>query len=78
MPLITIEPRSGGDVLQNVATGKCDAELGVIAALLRAYGGPAVIRWGHEAENRIYPWVEKLPKNTSRLTGTLLITSGAI
>ena len=35
MPLITIEPRSGGDVLQNVATGKCDAELAEIAAELR-------------------------------------------
>ena len=53
MPLITIEPSSSGDVLQNVSTGKCDAELGVIAAQLRAYGGPAIIRWGHEAENRI-------------------------
>jgi len=61
MPLITIEPRSGGDVLRNVATGKCDAELGVIVAQLRAYGGAAIIRWGHEAENRIYPWGAKAP-----------------
>ena len=62
MPLITIEPRDSGDVLQNVATGKCDAELGVIAAHLRAYGNPAIIRWGHEAENRIYPWGGKTPE----------------
>jgi beta-mannanase len=37
-------------------------ELGVIAAHLRAYGGPAIIRWGHEAENRIYPWGGKSPE----------------
>jgi len=61
MPLITIEPRSGGDILQNVATGKCDAELAEIAAELRAYGGPAIVRWGHEAENRRYPWGGKNP-----------------
>jgi endoglucanase len=61
MPLITIEPRYSGDVLQKVASGKCDAELGTIAAHLRAYGGPAIIRWGHEAENRMYPWGGKSP-----------------
>jgi beta-mannanase len=60
-PLVTIEPRCSGDVLQNVATGKCDTELGLIAAHLRAYGGPAIIRWGHEAENRLYPWGGKSP-----------------
>jgi hypothetical protein len=61
MPLVTIEPRSGGHVLQKVATGKCDTELGVIAAHLRAYGGPAIIRWGQEAENRLYPWGGRAP-----------------
>src|SRR6516165_9208570 len=34
LPLITIEPRSGGDVLQKVSTGNCDTELGIIAATL--------------------------------------------
>jgi len=62
LPLITIEPRSGGDVLQKVSTGNCDTELGIIAAHLRAYGGPAIIRWGHEAENRLYPWGGKAPR----------------
>jgi beta-mannanase len=62
MPLITIEPRYSGDVLLKVATGKCDAELEIIVAHLRAYGGPAIIRWGHEAENTIYPWGGKSPE----------------
>jgi beta-mannanase len=66
MPLITIEPQSGGDVLQNVSTGKCDGELDVIASHLRAYGAPAIIRWGHEAENRIYPWGGKSPEKYIR------------
>jgi endoglucanase len=48
--------------LQRVATGNCDADLGIIAAQLRAYGGPAIIRWGHEAENRMYPWGGKSPE----------------
>ena len=66
MPLITIEAQCGGDVLQNVATGKCNGELDVIAAQLRAYGGPAIIRWGHEAENRRYPWGGKSPEKYIR------------
>jgi glycosyl hydrolase family 26 len=62
MPLITIEPHDSGDVLYKVATGKCDAELGIITAHLRAYGGPVIVRWGHEAENSIYPWGGKNPE----------------
>ena len=59
-PIISIEPFSG-DPLDEIVTGKRDKELANIASQLARYGGPAIIRWGHEAENSTYPWGGKPP-----------------
>ena len=63
IPLITIEPFVGGDVLTNVASGNTDEQLGVIASDLKRYGGPAIIRWGQECENSAHPWGNQPPAN---------------
>jgi beta-mannanase len=60
IPIITIEP-FGSDPLNNVITGKSDRQLDIIASQLRHYRGPAIIRWGHECENSLYPWGAKAP-----------------
>ena len=59
-PIISIEPFSA-DPLDEIASGKRDKELAKIASQLAKYGGPAVIRWGHEPENATYPWGGKPP-----------------
>ena len=59
-PIISIEPFSG-DPLDEIVSGKRDKELTNIASQLARYGGPAIIRWGHEAENSTYPWGGKPP-----------------
>ena len=54
-PIISIEPFSG-DPLDEIVSGKRDKELANIASQLARYGGPAIIRWGHEPEKSRYPW----------------------
>ena len=54
-PIISIEPFSG-DPLGEIVSGKRDKELANIASQLARYGGPAIIRWAHEAENPTFPW----------------------
>jgi len=54
-PIISIEPFSG-DPLDEIVSGKRDEELANIASQLARYGGPAIIRWGHEPEKSRYPW----------------------
>ena len=54
-PIISIEPFSG-DPLDEIVSGKRDEELANIASQLARYGGPAIIRWAHEAENPTFPW----------------------
>ena len=53
-PIISIEPFSG-DPLDEIVSGKRDKELANICSQLAQYGGPAIIRWGHEAGKVIYP-----------------------
>ena len=60
-PIISIEPFSG-DPLDEIVSGKRDKELAKIASQLAQYGGPAIIRWGHEPENSGYPWGGKPPE----------------
>ena len=60
-PIISIEPFSG-DPLDEIVSGKRDKQLAKIASQLARYGGPAIIRWGHEAENSTYPWGGKQPE----------------
>jgi endoglucanase len=61
IPVINIEPFSSGNTLDEILDGKSDNELAEIALQLSHYGGPAVICWGHEAENVGYPWGGKEP-----------------
>jgi hypothetical protein len=61
IPVINIEPFSSGDPRDEILDGKSDNELAQIALQLDRYGGPAVICWGHEAENVGYPWGGKEP-----------------
>jgi beta-mannanase len=42
--------------LDEIVSGKRDKELANIASQLAQYGGPAIIRWGHEPEKSRYPW----------------------
>jgi Glycosyl hydrolase family 26/FecR protein len=60
-PIISIEPFSG-DPLDEIVSGKRDKELANIASQLAQYGGPAIIRWGHEPEKSRYPWGGKPPE----------------
>ena len=60
IPIISIEPFSG-DPLDEIVSGKRDKEIANIASQLAQYGGPAIIRCGHEAENPTYPWGGKPP-----------------
>ena len=61
IPVINIEPFSPGNPLDEILNGERDNEIAKIALQLGHYGGPAVICWGHEAENVGYPWGGKEP-----------------
>jgi beta-mannanase len=61
IPVINIEPFSSGNPLDEILNGERDNKLAEIALQLGHYGGPAVICWGHEAENGGYPWGGKEP-----------------
>ena len=54
-PIISIEP-SSGDPLDEIVSGKRDKELANMCSQLAQYGGPAIIRFGHEPEKSRYPW----------------------
>ena len=60
-PIISIEP-SSGDPLDEIVSGKRDKELAKLCSQLAQYGGPAIIRFGHEPENSRYPWGGKPPE----------------
>ena len=60
-PIISIEP-SSGDPLDEIVSGKRDKELANICSQLAQYGGPAMIRFGHEPESSRYPWGGKPPE----------------
>jgi endoglucanase len=60
-PILSIEP-SSGDPFGEIVSGKRDKELANIASQLARYGGPAIIRWAHEAENPTFPWGGKPSK----------------
>ena len=68
-PIISIEP-SSGDPLNEIVSGKRDKEIANICSQLAQYGGPAIIRFGHEPESSRYPWGGNRPKNISRRTAT--------
>ena len=53
-PIISIEP-SSGDPLDEIVSGKRDNELAKLCSQLAQYGGPAIIRFGHEPERLKVP-----------------------
>ena len=68
-PIISIEPFSG-DPLDEIVSGKRDKELANICSQLAQYGGPAIIRWGHEMDKSRYPWGGNRRRNISWRTAT--------
>jgi hypothetical protein len=68
-PIISIEPFSG-DPLDEIVSGKRDKELANIASQLARYGGPAIIRWGHEMETHCSPGEGNRWRNISGRTAT--------
>ena len=68
-PIISIEP-SSGDPLDEIVSGKRDKELAKICSQLAQYGGPAIIRFGHEPESSRYPWGGNRRRNISWRTAT--------
>jgi hypothetical protein len=81
-PIISIQPQLDPKIttgyqpgytvfLDDVTAGKYDANIQAIAADLNSYGGPVVLRWGHEMDLQsnltnvtrgIYPWVVPINK----------------
>jgi beta-mannanase len=57
-PIVTIEPwpiksitKETANLLPDIKFGKYDNVIRKIAADLNGYGGPVIVRWGHEMEN---------------------------
>jgi cellulose synthase (UDP-forming) len=67
VPLVTIEPMPTGvetmTVLDRVVSGQADAELALLAQVVRVYDPQIVlIRWAHEMDlNLLYPWSSNDP-----------------
>jgi len=43
-------------LLGEIAAGRHDAYMRAMAAAIKAYGGPVLLRWGHEPNGDWYPW----------------------
>ncbi len=43
-------------LLGEIAAGRHDAYMRAMAASIKAYGGPVLLRWGHEPNGDWYPW----------------------
>jgi len=69
LPIVTIEPwpiksitKKTANLLPDITYGKYDNVIRTIAADLKQYGGPVIVRWGHEMENNSsYPWSKQSP-----------------
>jgi beta-mannanase len=66
LPMLTVEPwptkgNSSRTLLQDIAHGKYDREIGWFCGAVRDYNQPVLIRWGHEMENITgrYPWATR-------------------
>ena len=70
MPLIIWQPvdsaHQGADTFRfdRIAAGQHDAYLHRFASVLRAYGGPVILRFAHEFEGYWFPWRIGLAGNT--------------
>ncbi len=68
LPLVTWEPRhwntGDGVSMADLLAGKHDAYLQTWADGARQYGGPLMIRWGHEFNGDWYPWSVGAPGNS--------------
>jgi mannan endo-1,4-beta-mannosidase len=52
-------------LLSDIPTGKYDEHIDSMLAGMRAFDGPVVVRWGHEANGNWYPWSAASPGGPS-------------
>lgn len=74
-PFLSLEPWLQGMLLKDlrnpkyslstILRGDHDAQLRRIAAVVKAFGGPVLIRWAHEANGDWYPWCLGVNDNTA-------------
>jgi hypothetical protein len=53
-PYLKAQPKRS--LLADISAGKYDAYMAGMAAAIKAYGGPVLLRWGHEPNGDWYAW----------------------
>jgi cellulose synthase (UDP-forming) len=63
LPIVTVEPwpissitKKTANLLPDIMYGKYDNVIRIVAADIKQYGEPVIVRWGHEMESGSYPW----------------------